>query len=525
MTAPADDRTPTEDEASLQVSVGDVPRAPDAEAPPAPKSDVRALLRGGAFAGAVLVSAGLSVLGIVRGPGAAEGPDAAKATPAPDAQEAAAAVDPFSATPPPPEAKPVVEAAPKPAPIPRVKELGSDPAVEIVEGTFGKFGFLGALTRAGLPRPEIRRVARALEGVRHAVQPSPKDAFVIARDRAKGHVLGFELVASPLEVWQVKPTDEAAAVGELPKLASQKLAFSVEQKPFAAAFVAGPELAKALAAAGLREELVPAIDDALEGHIDGVALRRGARLRLVGHDELVDGAFTRTRLDAVELVPTSGSPLRVYWYEREEGEGSKKRAPLPAFYDEKGRKPYRGAFRSPVPLARITSRFNPRRMHPVLKVIMPHNGVDFGASTGTPVYASAAGTVSQANGSGPCGNMVEIQHAAGVVTAYCHLSKFAAGLSPGQHVEARQLIGYVGQTGRATGPHLHFAAKRGSTFIDPLALKLDGTRVLPPSDREVFQKAREALDVRLDAVALPAADGTTVEEKDEPEDKDLHGAE
>jgi murein DD-endopeptidase MepM/ murein hydrolase activator NlpD len=160
----------------------------------------------------------------------------------------------------------------------------------------------------------------------------------------------------------------------------------------------------------------------------------------------------------------------------------------------------------------------------VLHVVMPHNGIDFGASTGTPVFAASSGTVHSAGDGGPCGNMVQIEHGSGLTTAYCHLSRFAPGLRPGQHVEARQLVGYVGQTGRVTGPHLHFAVKRGSNFIDPLALKMDGVRTLPPADREAFAKKRAELDAALEAVTLPSADGVVVVD-DKDENKDEPGGE
>jgi murein DD-endopeptidase MepM/ murein hydrolase activator NlpD len=235
----------------------------------------------------------------------------------------------------------------------------------------------------------------------------------------------------------------------------------------------------------------------------------------------VEGAYARTRVDAVELIPPKGSaPIRVYFYERDAGApGSHRRAPAAGFYDAKGKQPYRGAFRSPLALARVTSRFNMKRMHPVLHVVMPHNGVDYGATTGTPVYASAAGTIVTAGNGGPCGNMIEIAHAGGISTAYCHLNGFATGIHSGMKVEPRQLIGYVGHTGRVTGPHLHFVVKRNGVYVDPLGLKMDGVRVLPPSDRESFATKRGELDAILDGVALPSA----ADIPDETDDKDLGG--
>jgi murein DD-endopeptidase MepM/ murein hydrolase activator NlpD len=101
--------------------------------------------------------------------------------------------------------------------------------------------------------------------------------------------------------------------------------------------------------------------------------------------------------------------------------------------------------------------------------------------------------------------MVQIEHGtatASLISSYCHMSRFAAGIHTGEHVETRQLLGYVGQTGRATGPHLHFAIKKNGIFIDPLAMKLDGVRVVPPSKRDEFDAIRAELDKALDAIPL-----------------------
>ena len=256
------------------------------------------------------------------------------------------------------------------------------------------------------------------------------------------------------------------------------------------------------------------LDDALEGHAELSDLHPGARLRILALEDRVDGAFARyEELEAVEYIPAAfdPKPLRVYffakaptttWLARSAKQHDTAKTPS-FFYDAKGHQPMHGGWKSPVPFARIASRFNPKRMHPVLHVIMPHNGVDFAAPPGTPVYVTAEGTVKSVGGGGPCGNMVQVTHANDYTSAYCHLSRFASGLHAGQHLESRQLVGYVGATGRTTGPHLHFAVKRGETFIDPLALKLDGVRVVPLADRAEFERVRAELDLGLDAIPLP----------------------
>jgi murein DD-endopeptidase MepM/ murein hydrolase activator NlpD len=411
-----------------------------------------------------------------------------------------------------PEAK-RPEPAPRPPPAWRVASLKGDPSVDVVEGTFGKRGLVGTLTQAGLPRSEIKRLARAFDDVRRFEKPAANDAFVVAKDKATGSVVAFELATSPLDVWQVRFSERDTA---------KKLDLFVEHKRVGTGLVVGSDLAKTLASAGLRPEIVDAVDDALEGHLEPGMLRASVRLRVAATEDWVDGAFVRVKVDAVEFLPpssTKASNLRVYYYERETNVGSPRRAPAAGYYDAKGKQPYLGAFRSPLALARVTSRFNPKRLHPVLKVVMPHNGVDYGATSGTPVYASGAGTVTTAGNGGPCGNMVEIDHGSGVTTVYCHLKGFAGGLHPGQKVESRQLVGFVGQTGRVTGPHLHFGVKKNGAFVDPLTLKLDGVRVLPSADREPFARRRAELDAVLDGIAIPAA----TEVPEESDDKDLHG--
>jgi len=127
------------------------------------------------------------------------------------------------------------------------------------------------------------------------------------------------------------------------------------------------------------------------------------------------------------------------------------------------------------------------------------------------VGATAAGVVTSVGYDGPCGNKVEIDHGHGTTSVYCHLSRFAQGLRVGQHVEQRQVIAYVGQTGRVTGPHLHFGIRQGDVFIDPMTLRLDGVRVVPRARRDQFDRLRAELDAELDSIALPAPTGAATE--------------
>ncbi|HEY8040230.1 MAG TPA: M23 family metallopeptidase [Polyangiaceae bacterium] len=395
----------------------------------------------------------------------------------------------------------VEDTAPARPSVWRVARLADDAGITLVEGVLGRRPLLVALGSAGVSRSESQRIARSLGDVRDVDRFGPRDTFTVARDKASGHVVAYEMASSPIDVWQAR--EEPQADGSI-RLMPRRLDLQSERVRVRKAVLVGADLRASFADAGLGpiDDVLAMLDDALEGHAELPDLRPGARLRVLATQERVDGVFTRwTSLDAVEYFPAAPSApsVRVYWFGDDERPKDHH-----GWYDARGRQPNHGGWRTPLPFARIASRFNPHRMHPVLHVVMPHNGVDFAAGVGAPVYSTAAGVVTAVGMEGPCGNRVEIAHAGGISSVYCHLSRFAAGLHVGQHVESRQLIAYVGQTGRVTGPHLHFGIKRGGVFIDPMTLRLDGVRVVPRGKRDEFDRLRAELDAELDAIPLPA---------------------
>ena len=138
------------------------------------------------------------------------------------------------------------------------------------------------------------------------------------------------------------------------------------------------------------------------------------------------------------------------------------------YYDEKGKQLERFMLIRPIRSARITSRFSPRRYHPILKRYRAHLGVDFGARKGTPIYAAGDGRVVFAGRKGGYGKVVEIAHGDGYKTLYAHMSRIRKGIRRGKRVRQGQVIGYVGNTGLSTGPHLHFGLYRNNRPINPL---------------------------------------------------------
>lgn len=168
--------------------------------------------------------------------------------------------------------------------------------------------------------------------------------------------------------------------------------------------------------------------------------------------------------------------------------------------------------KSPIRYGRISSRFNRARFHPVLQVHRPHLGVDYAAPIGTPIRAVGAGTIEVAGWNGGAGKMIRIRHNGTYETAYKHLSKFAPGIRRGSRVEQGQLIGYVGNTGLSTGPHLHYEFYIAGRFVDPLSAKFPSGEPVPQNLTAQFQALIEKLERNRDRVPahVKASVGTVI---------------
>jgi len=164
------------------------------------------------------------------------------------------------------------------------------------------------------------------------------------------------------------------------------------------------------------------------------------------------------------------------------------------FYDEKGKSISKALMKTPINGARLSSPFGSRK-HPILGFTKHHNGTDFAAPTGTPIMASGSGTVIKAGWCGNGGNCVRIRHNSSYTTGYGHLSKFAT--KTGRRVRQGQVIGYVGNTGMSTGPHLHYTVKYNGKFINSQKLKLPSGKILKGEERKLFEIERIKLDVEV----------------------------
>ncbi len=160
------------------------------------------------------------------------------------------------------------------------------------------------------------------------------------------------------------------------------------------------------------------------------------------------------------------------------------------YFDESGHSASRNLLRTPVSGARLTSGFG-MRVHPLLGYSKMHEGVDFGAASGTPIHAAGDGDVDQAGRESGYGNVVILSHSDSLQTMYAHMQRFAAGIHEGSHVNQGQVIGYVGTTGRSTGPHLHFEVRINEKAVNPMTVRGAGGHQLAGRDLSNFRAQRD----------------------------------
>ena len=202
--------------------------------------------------------------------------------------------------------------------------------------------------------------------------------------------------------------------------------------------------------------------------------------------ESEDGEFVKSGKILFASLTLSGKTIPVYYFERD-GDGE--------YFTPNGEAIRKSLLRTPIDGARITSGFG-MRMHPVLGYSKMHKGLDFGAPIGTPIFAAGSGTIVEIGKKGAYGNYIRVRHSGEYQTAYAHMSKFAKGLKKGHKVKQGQVIGYVGATGRVTGPHLHYEIMIAGAQVNPKKVKTVASNKLTGKHLKAFQAQVAKIDAQ-----------------------------
>ncbi len=357
------------------------------------------------------------------------------------------------------------------------------PSLQVVDGVLRPGDTLDrSLRRHGVPR-QVRQAV--LEHLAHCLdfrRLRPNDRYLIEFD-AQGTLKRCLYQAGPLEIYEVTATDTGYTAG--------RLAVEVEMQLELVEGEISSSLFEAFLAAGEKPQLVYAFADIFASKIDfNTETRRGDRFTVLVPKYYRDGKFLG--YGTISYAAYDGKLHRVagyYFRPDDDGPGG--------YFDAAGEDLGSAFIRSPVPVGRISSRFTLRRRHPILGRVMPHLGVDLAAPVGTPVMAAADGVVIFAGRRGGFGRQVILKHSGGFKTYYGHLSRFAKGIRKGKRVRQKEIIGYVGASGLATGPHLDYRLQKNGVFKNPFAIEFQPRTRLTQAELARFDERRRELDELL----------------------------
>lgn len=244
--------------------------------------------------------------------------------------------------------------------------------------------------------------------------------------------------------------------------------------------------------AGASPLLIMKLSDIYAWTVDFFALQKGDSFKVIYDEILCDGElFEIGDVRYVEFVHDGQKYPSVMF---DQGDGGN------VFWNEKGESMRKAFLKAPLNYSRISSGFSYARRHPVTRKVQPHTGVDYAAPAGTPVMTIGDGVVIERQYKGANGNIVKIRHNSVYTSAYLHLSRFAKGLKVGQRVRQGQVIGYVGSTGRSTGPHLDFRIWKNGTPINPLKMESPSAEPLKKENMDAFRAVVRQYESSIDSL-------------------------
>jgi len=333
--------------------------------------------------------------------------------------------------------------------------------------------FYASLSERGVNHTSIMAMVKACKPYRNLRRVRGGDTFRIAMDE-QGDI---KRLCFDLKDGESFLAFEGLADG---RFKVHQLSHPVERRTCSVSGSVSISLYESLSDVGAPTALASKMNDILGWDVDFRRdVRPGDTFSIIYEEVRRDSTFVRTgSILAMEYV-NRGDAHRGFRYVDDEGR--------PGYYDETGRNLEKQLMRAPLEYSRVSSGFSYRRLHPVHKRYMPHLGVDYAAPVGTPVRAGGSGRVVDKAYNRSNGRYIKIQHTnQSYQTYYLHLSRYARGIENGTRVTQGQIIGYVGASGTATGPHLDYRVKKDGTFVNPRTLKLPASAPIPDSDRDAF---------------------------------------
>ncbi len=337
------------------------------------------------------------------------------------------------------------------------------------------------LNRLDVSNQDSTDFLQAARGSRAMRQLRPGQT-VYAQTTADGELLMLRYFFGNEELFLMEKTDDEFRMTEQP--------IELDTRVHMKSGVINSSLFAATDNAGIPNNIAMQLTEIFASEIDFYRdLRQGDRFTVVYETFSNNGRRTKTgRVLAVEFVNKGKSHQAIYFRSSNGADG---------YYTPEGESLRKAFLLSPLTFSRVSSGFTNARFHPILKEWRAHRGIDYAAPTGTPVKATSSGIVAFSGSQKGYGNLVVLKHNGKYETAYGHLSRFASGLSKGKRVNQGDVIGYVGSTGMATGPHLHYELRVDGVQRDPAKVILPTAPPIAKRDLNTFQKETQSLVARL----------------------------
>ena len=355
--------------------------------------------------------------------------------------------------------------------------------IDIARETVRRGDTLEAIfSRLEISRRELHNMLAANAETRNRLQDLQPGQDLEVR-RIDGAFVSLDIDWGPLESLSVMRNDDGSYRSKLVKRQPERVTAYRHGQIEHSLFLTGQGV-------GLTDDITLRLAQIFQWDIDFVLdIRKGDEFHLLFNELFVDNEFIGFgEILAAEFV-NRGRTYRAVRYDDDSYAG---------FFTPDGDSMRKAFLRAPLDFTRVSSSFNPNRVHPLWKHSMPHRGVDYAARRGTPVYAAGDGKVTIAGRTKPNGNYVVIQHGEKFETKYLHLSKFGPNIRRGRRVTQGDVIGYVGSTGWATGPHLHYEFLVNGVHQNPATVKLPEAMPVPPTDRERFDTTTSPLLLALE---------------------------
>lgn len=376
-------------------------------------------------------------------------------------------------------------------PVEPPKRFGFDTTeFKITDATLKPGQTLGALfLSAGFSHVQVHNIVQAAEGIFDAryikVGETYHWIYSKANDTLPGHLI-YE--KSPLVYYRFDLGDSLEVVRH-----EKETSIRVDT----ATAIVQSSLYQDLRNEGVPVQVIMHLADVYGWVIDFFRIQKGDYIKLTYELKVVDD----TAIVGYGKIPSAlfyhgGKELFAFYYQNEDDT-------YRGYFNEEGDAMRKAFLKAPLDFFRISSRYNPKRFHPVLKKMKPHLGTDYAAPTGTPIRTTADGVIEKMGYTSGNGNFVKVRHNSTYSTQYLHMSKFAQGMKTGKHVSQGDVIGYIGSTGLATGPHVCYRFWKNGVQVDPLKEELPSAEPIDENERENFLRIMEVRKEELLQLTLP----------------------